>query len=114
MRRVVVESPYASSTEEGIQKNIAYARACVKDCLDRGESPVAFHLLHTQPGILDDSIPEQRNLGIEAGLWWTRVAETVAVYADLGISTGMRRGIEAATLWNIPVEYRTLEGGKHG
>lgn len=114
MRRVVIESPFASPTEEGVRNNIAYARACVKDSIERGESPVAFNLLHTQDGILDDHNPEQRNLGISVGLEWTKVANAVAVYADRGVSSGMRRGIDKAIFEGVPVEYRTLEGGKHG
>jgi hypothetical protein len=39
----------------------------------RGESPIASHLLYTQPGILKDDVPEERPLGIEAGLAWRSV-----------------------------------------
>ncbi len=104
VKRVIVESRYAGDVE----RNIAYARACVCDSLARGESPLALHLLHTQPGILRDEVPEERNAGISAGLEWTQCAETVAVYTDYGISTGMRRGIERAKACNIPIEYRRI------
>ena len=43
---------------------MAYARACVADCLRRGEAPIASHLLYTQPGVLDDDVPEERAQGI--------------------------------------------------
>lgn len=46
MRRVIVESPYAGEVEA----NVTYARACVRDCVLRGEAPIASHLLFTQPG----------------------------------------------------------------
>lgn len=32
--------------------------------LKRGEAPIASHLLYTQPGILNDDIPDQRLLSI--------------------------------------------------
>ena len=59
MRRVILESPYAGSVEE----NVAYARAAVRDSLLRGESPIASHLLYTQPGILRDDVPDERRAG---------------------------------------------------
>ena len=40
-RRVIVESPYAGD----IETNVAYARAALRDCLSRGEAPIASHLL---------------------------------------------------------------------
>ena len=48
--------------------NIDYARACVADCLRRGDSAIASHLLYTQPGVLRDDVPGERELGIAAGL----------------------------------------------
>ena len=104
MRRVVLESPYAGSVEE----NLKYARACLRDCLLRGEAPIASHLLYTQPGILDDKIPEERQLGIEAGLAWGRLGEATVVYVDRGISRGMKYGIERAQKEGRPVEYHAL------
>ena len=50
MKLVIIESPYAGD----IEKNVAYARDCVRDSLMRGEAPYASHLLYTQPNILDD------------------------------------------------------------
>ena len=102
MRRVIVESPYAGD----VATNIAYARAAVRDCLMRGEAPIASHLLFTQPGILDDDVADERRLGIEAGLSWLDVAESSVVYEDLGISAGMKHGIAAAEAAAVPVEYR--------
>lgn len=104
MIRVVVESPFAGD----IQKNIEYARKCMADCLKRGEAPFASHLLYTQDGILDDDIPHERELGIEAGFLWGELAEKVVVYQDLGISAGMQLGIDRATARDIPVEYRSI------
>lgn len=103
-RLVVLESPYAGN----IEANVEYARRCVLDSLKRGEAPIASHLLYTQPGILNDDNPFERQLGIDAGLAWTRVADASVVYTDLGISDGMKLGIIAAVGAGISVEYRTL------
>ena len=107
-RLVVLETPFRGDVE----KNIEYARKCMRDCFMRGEFPFASHLLYTQEGILDDGAPEERALGIEAGLAWVKVAEATIVYTDLGISEGMKKGIERAKKESRPVEYRTLNGFK--
>lgn len=103
-RLVIVESPFAGDVET----NTAYARAALHDCLSRGEAPLASHLLYTQPGVLNDDVPEERVWGIEAGLAWSNVAEATVVYDDLGISRGMKYGIERAEREGRPVEYRQL------
>jgi hypothetical protein len=104
MRRVILESPYAGD----VDANVAYARACLGDCLRRDEAPIASHLLFTQPNVLDDTKPEERSLGMRAGFAWYDVAEAAVVYTDRGISRGMKAGIAQATQRGIPVEYRTL------
>ncbi len=108
MRLVILESPFAGD----VDANVAYARSCVRDSLQRGEAPIASHLLYTQPGILDDTIPAERRQGIDAGLAWRAVAQASVVYVDRGISPGMRYGISGALQAGIPVEFRSIEG-KH-
>jgi len=113
MRRVILESPFGNIEPKIVEENIRYARACVHDCVvNHGDSPQVSHLLFTQPGVLDDTIPHERTLGIEAGLAWGCVAEATVVYTDRGISRGMRYGIERAEKEGRPVEYRTLPGYK--
>jgi hypothetical protein len=104
MKRVILESPFSGD----IEANVAYARACVADCLKRGESPFPSHLLFTQEGILDDSVPAERRLGMEAGFAWIRVADKTVVYTDRGISDGMLEGVRGAKSFGKPIEYRTL------
>lgn len=104
-RRVVLESPFAGNT----YLHVRYARACVRDCLLRGDAPIASHLLYTQTGILHDHIPEERALGIDAGHAWIAGAEAVVVYTDHGISAGMQLGIDRALAARIPIEYRRLD-----
>lgn len=109
MRLVIIESPFAGATEAEREANIDYARACVRDSVLRGEAPIASHLLFTQPGILDDDVPSERQLGIDAGLAWRRVAEASIVYTDRGVSRGMSYGIAAAEEHGITVEYRSIK-----
>jgi len=104
MRLVILESPYAGD----IEGNVTYARACVRDSLKRGEAPIASHLLYTQPGVLRDEIPAERQWGIDAGLAWRRVADATVVYTDKGVSKGMEYGIAAAREAGRSVEFRSL------
>ena len=106
MKLVVIESPYAGDADE----NVRYLRACIRDCLLRGEAPIASHGLYTQSGVLDDGIPEERRLGMEAGWQWMRAADAVVVYTDRGVSDGMRGGIEHAIGLGVQTEFRRLEG----
>ena len=83
---VILESPYAGNVE----KNIEYARECLRDSLLRDEAPIASHLLYTQDGVLDDLKPNERKMGIDAGLAWKKVAEKHVFYIDYGMSSGMK------------------------
>lgn len=105
MIRVILESPYAGD----IERNIEYAKQCVRDSLLRGEAPIASHLLYTQPGILNDNIPEERKHGIDAGLAWRTVAQKHVFYIDYGYSTGMLYAKEQAIKNNIPIEERKIK-----
>ncbi len=105
-RLVIVESPYAGD----IARNVAYARAAMADCLRRGEAPIASHLLYTQPGVLRDNVPEERNHGIEAGLAWGRVADGHVFYVDLGWSRGMTAARDRCEAEGRKWETRALLG----
>lgn len=108
MRLVILESPHAPSKERTVEENIAYAQKCLRDCLLRGEAPIASHLLYTQRGVLDDTNPEERALGIEAGLCWGRFAQATVVYTDRGMSSGMLEGMARAKREDRPVELRSF------
>jgi hypothetical protein len=106
MKRVIIESPFAGD----VAKNARYLRACMRDCLMRGETPFASHALYTQPGVLNDDVPAERDMGIQAGFEWRHVADLTVVYTDLGTSRGMVRGIAHAEAIEHPIEYRQLHG----
>ena len=103
---VVVESPYAGNVE----RNLRYLRACMADCFRRGEAPFASHGLYTQDGVLDDTKPEERALGMWAGFYWGDKADCTVVYEDLGVSRGMTAGIERAEHQGRRVVRRMLGG----
>ena len=118
MKRVVIESPYAGSNERAasaaeseaeVFANVAYARRCVVDALRRGEAPYASHLFFTQPGLLDDLVPEERILGMTAGFAWAAAADLAAVYIDRGVSSGMIQGVVMHRRSNRVVVCRSLD-----
>lgn len=85
MSTVCIESPLAGD----FTRNIAYARACLRFCLERGVSPYASHLL--LPQVYDDLSPEQREAGIQAGLVMGDQCDYRWFFMDFGMSTGMQR-----------------------
>ncbi len=106
---MLVESPYAGATPEETAANVAYLDRCLLDSMARGEAPFASHRFYTQ--FLDDTIPEERAMGIECGLVWGAAAELTAVYVDRGISKGMRLGMERAEAEGRPTEKREIGDG---
>lgn len=104
MKRVLIESPYAGDVE----RNEAYARECMWDSLARGEAPFASHLLYTQ--VLNDTIPDEREAGVNAGFAWAEHADLVAVYVDFGYSPGMLLGMSRARDYGQKIEVRRLYG----
>lgn len=105
---VVVESPFRADSPEGLARNLAYARAALADCVNRGEAPIASHLLF--PQILRDEDPQERATGIECGLAWARRADLGAFYVDRGWSSGMIAAAEFYYSQEIPTEIRRLAG----
>jgi len=99
MRLVIIESPYSGDVE----RNERYLQACIRDCIDRGESPYASHRMLTSA--LDDTVKKERDQGIQAGFAWRTCAGVSAFYVDLGMSGGMIYGLKDAL--NL-VEDRSL------
>lgn len=82
---IILETPYAGD----VPLHLLYLRACMRDCLLRGEAPYASHGLYTQPGVLRDDVPEERAQGIAAGFVWRECAAYTVFYINLGWSAGM-------------------------
>jgi hypothetical protein len=105
---VILESPYSGN----VQRNIRYARLCIRDCIfNHNEAPFASHLIYTQA--LDDTQEAERWAGIQSGFAWS---ETVweghplrrVFYVDFGYSRGMELGKKDAEKKGQEVVIRTL------
>jgi len=101
---VVVETPYAGE----VPLHLRYVRACMRDCLLRGEAPFASHHQYTAPGVLRDEIPAERQQGIRAGFAWRGFAHKTVFYVDYGWSMGMQLARVAAAQIEQPFEVRLL------
>jgi hypothetical protein len=108
VRLVLIESPYRAATEWELTRNLAYLRALLVDCVNRGEAPTALHGLLTQ--VLDDRIFAERAAGKACHIAWGRVAHAIVVGVDGGVTDGMRDGWEAHKKQGRKVETRTLSG----
>ena len=104
MKCVIIESPYSGE----VARNERYAERALLDCLRRDEAPIASHLLFTRPGVLDDTKPEERRLGMQAGHAWIKKADAMVVYTDYGVSSGMQTALIIAARMRIPVERRKI------
>lgn len=109
MKPAIIESPYAGNVE----RNEYYARACMRYMLMQGYAPFASHLLYTQPGVLDDLDPDERRLGIEAGLVIARsLSAPHFIFEDLGTTPGMLIGMQRARDEGRDVAFMRLPGWK--
>lgn len=106
-RLVILESPFAGKDKAEELKHKLYLWACIDDsAVVRGEAPFASHMMY--PGPLNDKIPIERAIGINAGLAWAAVAERAVFYIDFGMSPGMRAAQERHRRNGLPCEYRNL------
>jgi hypothetical protein len=105
MSLIILESPLAGE----VRRNRRYAKRALRNALIvHKDAPMVSHLLYAQKGVLNDLIPEERTLGIDAGLQWKEVAKKHVFYTDYGMSNGMKYGLKFATKNNVIVEYRTI------
>ena len=81
-------------------------RRALLDSIYRSETPVAGHLLYTQ--VLDDGVPSERARGLWCCMNLIAVATRLAVYADYGITDGMRQAINRAHELGVPVVHREI------
>lgn len=98
----IIESPYSGD----VGGNLRYLEECMRDCIAHGEIPYASHRLY--PGVLNDAVALERNIGIGAGYLFGTLASassmgvTIAFYNDRGISPGMDAARE---YWNIVAKH---------
>lgn len=98
MKFVYVCSPLRGDLERNIRKANGYCRFAVK----QGVLPLAPHAIFT--GFLDDTIPEERQAGIDLGLELLKRSDEIWVFGER-ISEGMLAEIEAAKEMRIPIHF---------
>jgi hypothetical protein len=103
---VVIESPFRATPYYTQEQHRLYLYHAVADCIRRGESPFASHLI--LPEVLNDDDEYERALGIRVGTNWGKYADLVAVYSCLGVSPGMQSAIQYYKGLNKPIEWRRL------
>lgn len=101
MKLIYVASPYAGD----IEKNTEFAKKACRHAMEQGYAFFAPHLLY--PSILNENVPEQRQLGIDMGLTMLAHCDELWCYGDR-ISHGMMMEIEEAQSLGIPVR-RVME-----
>ena len=96
-RKIYVASKYAGDVDANVTAAITYCRRVI----DEGHMPVASHLLY--PQILNDNIPEERELGMLFGLALLAACDEVWVFGEL--SPGVVREIEEARRLNKRLKF---------
>jgi hypothetical protein len=97
---VYICSPYAGD----IEKNVKAARNYCRFAVDKGYIPVAPHLLF--PQFLDDTDPQERELGLFFGNALMSKCSEVWVFGSV-ISPGMQVEIKRARWKNYRLRYFT-------
>jgi hypothetical protein len=95
---VYVCSPLRGDIEINVRRAHGYCRFFIQ----RGALPLAPHAIYT--AFLDDTIPQERQLGMALGLELLKRSDEIWVFGKR-ISEGMCAEIEVATARNIPVQY---------
>ena len=100
---VYICSPYRGN----IEKNTASAQAYCRMAVERGCIPIAPHLLF--PQFLDDSLEEERELGMFMGLVLLTKCKELWAFGEY-VSEGMSQEIRKAEARNLPVRRFTPLG----
>ena len=102
--RVAIEVPYDRPDTSG--RLAAYLTACIYDCIEQGEAPVAAPWLLTPPADRDDRL-------FTGHLAWAAVVDdcdAVICFTDLGYSPGMVATERRLAQRGRFVEQRALGG----
>lgn len=97
-RLIYIASPYAGD----IAGNTRFAIRCCQFAIQRGYTPIAPHLIY--PQMLDDTIPEQRKLGLALGYRLLEACSEMWVCGER-ISNGMAAEIHHAEVSGIHIRY---------
>ena len=102
MKLIYVASPLSGDVE----KNIEFAKEACRAVIDSGCAFFAPHLLY--PSILDDTVLEERKLGMDMGLTVLTKCDELWAFGNR-ISEGMAAEIQEAERHGIPVHHITME-----
>ena len=98
MKLIYVASPYCGNVAE----NEEYAKGACRFVMESGHAFFAPHLLY--PRILDDTVPEERKLGMNMGLTMLSKCDELWAFGVV-MSKGMQREIAEAERLGIPVQH---------
>jgi hypothetical protein len=102
---IFVCSPYRGD----MKINAIKAREYCRYVIGEGYTPIAPHLLY--PQFLDDSKPDERDQGIQAGLEILKRCDEIWIFGQR-ITPGMMTEIEAAGKLKLPVFTVTVKEAK--
>lgn len=103
---VYVCSPLGADSTEGVRANMEKARQYMKIVSEKYNCrAIAPHAI--LPMFLNDSIPEERELGLKFGLDLIRICKKVVVCGNV-ISNGMKKEIELAKRLGIDILYHDM------
>lgn len=88
-----------------MENNVKIAQAMIRLALKSGYAPIAPHLLYPQG--LSDDVPENREIGLAAGLAWIPRCNEMWIWGDSGVSEGMRDEIDEG-LRTSRLQFRTI------
>lgn len=103
MKLIYVASPYAGEVE----KNTEFSKRACRHVMEQGHAFFAPHLLY--PCLLDDSVPAERQAGLDMGMAMLSRCDELWCYGD-HISFGMHCEMEEADGLGIPVRRVREEG----
>ena len=101
MRTVYICSPYRAKDSAQLDRHIDYAQELKRQALEAGLAPITPHLYMTQ--CLNEDKPQERAIGMEAGLALLKHCDFVIAGVKYGISEGMSREIQTADVLGIEV-----------
>lgn len=106
-RTALVLTPFMSEDPAKKDMFYRYAKRAVKDCLNRGEAPLASHIFFYE-FFNNNLIQTERDMGFISQVSWIKDCDMVVVYMDFGITQAMKAALDVAKLKNRRIEYRLI------
>lgn len=96
--KVYIVSPYAGDVDANVKNAVTYCRFAI----NKKKIPIASHLLY--PQMLNDSIPEEREIGTLYGLSLLAICDEIWCFGD-ELSPGMEKEIKEAKRLRKRIRY---------